>query len=71
MTTDNNTRKSWRTGTVEIKVWKIVAALIILPVLTFWMMVVHQEDEIIALTRNEVVTEPAGNRVWHGTFFNR
>jgi hypothetical protein len=33
-------------------------------------MIVHQEDEIIALTRNEVVTDPAGNRVWHGTFYN-
>ena len=70
MTTNNNTRKGWRTWTIEIRVWKILAVLIILPILTFWMMIVHQEDEIIALTRNEVVTDPAGNRVWHGTFFN-
>jgi hypothetical protein len=70
MKTDNNPRKGWRSWTIEIKVWKILAVLIILPILTFWMMVVHQEDEIIALTRNEVVTDPAGNRVWHGTFFN-
>ena len=70
MTTDRSARGSWRTWTIEIQVWKILAALIILSVLTFWMMVVHQEDEIIALTRNEVVTDAAGNRIWHGTFFN-
>ncbi|MES2627187.1 MAG: FxLYD domain-containing protein [Pseudomonadota bacterium] len=68
MTTANN--KNWRHWTITIKVWKILAALIILPVLTLWMMIVHQEDEIIALTRNEVLTDPAGNRIWYGTFFN-
>ena len=70
MTTSNDARKSWRELTVEIKVWKILAALVILPVLVFWLRVVHQKDEIIALSRNEVVVDAAGNRIWYGTFFN-
>jgi hypothetical protein len=70
MTNGNNTQKNWSDWRIEIKVWKILAALVILPILVIWMLVVHQEDEIIALSRNEVVTDTAGNRVWHGTFIN-
>jgi hypothetical protein len=33
-------------------------------------MVVHQNDEILALVRNEVVTEAAGQRVWAGSLVN-
>jgi hypothetical protein len=35
-----------------------------------WFNVVHQEDEILALIRNEVVTDPAGQRTWAGSFVN-
>jgi hypothetical protein len=35
-----------------------------------WFRVVHQEDEILALVRNEVVTDAAGERVWAGSFVN-
>jgi hypothetical protein len=31
---------------------------------------VHQNDEILALARNEVVTNSAGERSWEGTFVN-
>ena len=55
---------------MEIKVWKIFAALIILPILVLWFSVVHQKDEILALIRNEVVTDPAGRRLWAGSFVN-
>lgn len=70
MTINNDNNRRWTDWSINIKVWKILATLIILPVLTFWMMVVHQEDEIIALTRNDVVVDGEGNRTWHGTFFN-
>ena len=42
--------------TIEIKVWKLLVALVILPILVLWLNVVHQDDEILALIRNEVVT---------------
>jgi hypothetical protein len=70
MTTGPNKTKSWSTWTVEIKVWKILAALVILPILVLWFRVVHQDDEILALSRNDVVTDAAGQRAWAGTFVN-
>lgn len=69
MTTGQEPKRfgSW---TVEIKVWKILAALAILPILVLWFKVVHQDDEILALIRNEVVTDAAGQRTWAGAFAN-
>ena len=55
---------------MEVKVWKILAALVILPILVLWFMVVHQNDEILALVRNDVVTEVGGERTWAGSFVN-
>ena len=55
-------RKHWSTWTVEIRVWKILAAMIVLPILVLWYRVVHQNDEILALARNEVVTNSASER---------
>jgi len=62
--------KRWSSWTIEIKVWKILAALVILPILVLWFRVVHQDDEILALIRNDVVTSPAGQRTWAGSFIN-
>jgi len=70
MTTAQAKPKRWSTWTVEIKVWKILAALIILPIMVLWFRVVHQNDEILALARNEVVTDAAGQRTWAGSFLN-
>jgi len=70
MTTERDPRKRWSSWTIEIKVWKILAALVILPVLVLWFSIVHQKDEILALSRNEVVTDAAGERHWAGTFVN-
>ena len=70
MTTGQDNPKQWSTWTIEIKVWKILAALIILPILVMWFRVVHQDDEILALARNEVVTDAAGQRTWAGSFVN-
>ena len=70
MTTGQDKPKRLSSWTIEIKVWKILAALIILPILVLWFMVVHQDDEILALVRNEVVTDAAGQRSWAGSFVN-
>jgi hypothetical protein len=70
MTTGQDRDRRWRNRTVEIKVWKILAALVVLPALVFWFMVVHQNDEILALVRNEVSIDGAGQRTWSGSFVN-
>jgi hypothetical protein len=70
MTTGQDEPKRWSTWTIEIKVWKILAALIILPILVMWFRVVHQDDEILALVRNDVVTDAGGERTWAGSFVN-
>lgn len=70
MTTGRDKPKRWSSWTIEVKVWKILAALVILPILVLWFRVVHQNDEILALIRNEVVTDAAGQRTWAGSFVN-
>lgn len=70
VTTGQDQPKRWSSWTIEIKVWKVLAALVILPILVLWFMVVHQNDEILALIRNEVVTDAAGERAWAGSFVN-
>ena len=70
MATARHQPKGWRDWTVEIKVWKILAVLIATPILMFWFAVVHQKDEILALDRNEVVTDASGQRNWVGSFVN-
>lgn len=70
MTAGQDKPKRWSSWTVEIKVWKVLAALIILPILVLWFRIVHQNDEILALVRNEVVTNAAGERTWVGSFAN-
>jgi hypothetical protein len=70
MTTGQDKPKRWSAWTIEIKVWKLLAALVILAVLVMWFRVVHQNDEILALIRNEVVTDAGGQRTWAGSFVN-
>jgi len=70
MTTERGKPKRFSSWTIEIKVWQILAALIILPILVMWFRVVHQNDEILALVRNEVVTGAGGQRTWAGRFVN-
>jgi len=60
----------WGSWTVEIKAWKILAALVILPILVLWFRIVHQNDEILALIRNDVVMDAAHQRTWAGSFIN-
>jgi len=70
MTTGQDKPRHWSSWTLEIKVWKILAALVIMLILVMWWRVVHQNDEILALIRNEVVTDAVGQRTWEGTFVN-
>jgi hypothetical protein len=70
MATRQHAGRDWTSWTIEIKVWKILVALVILPILVLWFKVVHQDDEILALVRNEVVTDTAGQRSWAGSFVN-
>jgi len=70
MTTGHDKPREFSSWTLEIKVWKILAALVILPILVLWFRVVHQDDEILALVRNEVVVDAAGQRTWTGSFAN-
>lgn len=70
MTTGRDTPRRWSTWAIEVKVWKILAALVILPILVLWFNVVHQNDEILALIRSDVVTDAAGQRAWAGSFVN-
>lgn len=70
MANDQARRTHWSTWTLQIKVWKFLVALVVLAILIMWYRVVHQNDEILALSRNEVVTDPAGRRTWEGTFVN-
>jgi hypothetical protein len=70
MTTGEDKPKRWSSWTIEIKVWKILAALIVLPILVMWFRVVHQNDEILLLVRNDVVMDAAGQRTWAGSFVN-
>jgi hypothetical protein len=55
---------------MDHKVWKVLSALSLLALLVMWYMVVHQDDEILALIRNEVVANAEGQRTWAGSFVN-
>jgi len=70
MTTGEGGRGGWSQWTIQIKVWKLLVALVVLAILTMWFRVVHQNDEILALVRNEVVMDAAGQRSWVGSFVN-
>lgn len=39
-------------------------------ILIMWFRIVNQDDEILALIRNEVTADAAGRRTWAGTFVN-
>jgi len=54
-----------------IAAWTSVAWLIAVPLFALWAMAATDDDENVALTRNDVVREASGGRTWHGTFTNR
>lgn len=50
--------------------WKILAVLVIVPILVLSHGGAPGRDEILALARSEVVTDAAGQRDWSGSFVN-
>jgi hypothetical protein len=70
MTPEQARPRRWSDWTIQIKVWKLLVALVVLAILVMWFKVVHQNDEILALVRNEVVTDGTGQRAWAGSFVN-
>lgn len=48
----------------------LFAALVLAPILVMWFRVVHQDDEILALVRNEALADANGQRAWSGSFAN-
>lgn len=70
MSIRNGGPAGWKNRTITIKVWKLIAILIIVPILVMWFRVVHQDDEILALVRNEVATNTMGQKSWMGSFVN-
>ncbi len=61
----------WRGRQWVIPAWAGVASLIVLPLFVLFVMAATDDDENVALTRNDVVTDAAGARTWHGTMMNR
>lgn len=55
---------------MPIRIWKLVTALFVVAIAVMWYRVVHQQDEILALVRNEVLSNDAGQRTWKGSFVN-
>lgn len=70
MTIGRNTLRRWSNWTLKVRAWKLLVVLIIASVLALWFMVVHQNDEILALARSDVVTDSTGQRTWKGSFVN-
>ena len=71
MAINTNTRGGFRHWTVEVPVWSILAALMLLPLLALPVWVATADaEESIPLSRNEVVVDSAGNRTWYGTMLN-
>ena len=56
---------------LSIPVWAILAAIVLPALLAAWVMLATEDDSNIALSRNEVVTDPTGARSWYGTMTNR
>ena len=53
-----------------MKIRLLLAGLVLLPMLVFWYLVVHQDDEILALVRSDVAIDEAAQRRWLGRFVN-
>jgi hypothetical protein len=50
--------------------WAAAAAVILLPLAVLYVLAATSPDENIVLSRNEVVQQPSGERLWRGTYWN-
>lgn len=68
MQDSNSAATRWRRR--AIATWVGMAALLILGFMAMFVMAATDPTENIALSRNQVVATPSGERVWRGTFWN-
>ena len=50
--------------------WGAAAALILLPLAALYVLAATDPDENIVLSRNQVIHQPSGTRLWRGTYWN-
>jgi hypothetical protein len=60
--------RRWRRR--AISTWTVMAALVVVSFMVMFVMAATDPTENIALSRNEVVTTPSGERIWRGTLWN-
>ena len=71
-----NSRGGFLHWTLEIPAWTILIALLLVPVAAFLIgrmaisLATNDAEEDIPLSRNEVVADGTGNRIWYGAFQN-
>jgi hypothetical protein len=65
---DNQALRKWRRR--AIATWILMGLLAVLALMTMFVMAATDDDDNIALSRNEVVQAPTGGRIWRGTFWN-
>ena len=51
--------------------WAIVLGSMVIAVIVLFVIAATDDDENIVLSRNDVVTDASGKRVWHGVMMNR
>ena len=50
--------------------WGAAAALILSPLAVLYVLAATDPDENIVLSRNQVIHQPSGTRLWRGTYWN-
>jgi hypothetical protein len=65
---ENQQLRRWRRRAVAT--WAGMAALVAVSFMVMFVMAATDPTENIALSRNEVVHTPSGERTWRGTFWN-
>jgi hypothetical protein len=65
---ENERLRRWRRR--AIATWAGMAALVVVSFMVMFVMAATDPTENIALSRNEVVRTPMGERTWRGTFWN-
>jgi hypothetical protein len=65
---ENLETRRWRRR--AIATWVGIAVLLLIGFMVLFRIAASDPTENIALSRNEVVRSPSGERTWHGTFWN-
>jgi hypothetical protein len=62
----NTEKTGWLNYQLKLRVKWVLAAIIALPLALGFVLVATDPDENVALSRNEVVENAAGERIWYG-----